>query len=236
MTTEARRNPVGPDKRPDGTPACETGDLIIIHNLFRRLYAEAPQLVRAVPDGSAERTRVVADHVDDLSRALHIHHTGEDEVLWDRLEQRAPACALHVGQMREQHARIAELLDRLDGEVAAWRGGATAANGEVVAATLDEIRGSLFSHLGQEEEDIAPVAAVTLTQEEWNLMGEHGMAQIPKDKLLMQLGAILDGLDPEERKHFLKNVPAPARLLWVLLGKRKYAQAQRQLYADITPA
>ncbi|WP_447924435.1 hypothetical protein [Georgenia muralis] len=137
--------------------------------------------------------------------------------------------------MREQHARIAELLDRLDGEVAAWRGGGTAAHGERVAGTLDEIRGSLFSHLGQEE-DIAPVAAVTLSQEEWDLMGQHGMAETPKDKLLMQLGAILDGLDPEERKHFLKNVPAPARLLWALLGRRKYAQAKRELYADLSSA
>lgn len=222
---------------PEGErPGCDTADLIIIHNLFRRLFKDMPAIVRAVPEGDVDRASFVADYVADLAHGLHIHHTGEDEVLWDRLEQRAPVCALHVGQMREQHARIAVQLDRLAAALRTWRVTASAIGRESVAATLEEIRSTLFAHLGEEEETVAPVAATVLTQKEWDLMGEHGMASLPKSKLLVQLSAILDGLTPEERTHFLQNVPPPARVLWALVGRRQYARQQRRLYADLAPS
>lgn len=35
-----------------------------------------------------------------------------------------------------------------------------------------------------------PVAAVSLTQEEWDELGKHGMSQIPRDRLLISSGAM----------------------------------------------
>jgi hypothetical protein len=48
--------------------------------------------------------------------------------------------------------------------------------------------------------------------------------------LLIQLGWILDGLDPAERKDFLRTMPLPARLAWRLLGRRMFAKECRRIY------
>jgi hemerythrin-like domain-containing protein len=225
----------GADEFPDGgEPGCNTDDLRVVHALLRNLYTEGPQLVRAVPDGELERTRFVADHVRDISNGLHLHHIGEDKVLWRRLETRAPSCAVHVAQMREQHAAVAVLLERLNGELPRWRASGSAEDAERVAVALDDIRTTLLPHLGLEEEKIAPVAATTLSQQEWNQMAEHGMAALPKNRLLLQLGAILNSFPPEERKRWFKeSVPTPARVLYRLLGRRQYDRYQEELHRDV---
>ncbi len=51
--------------------------------------------------------RRLVDEQAGPRRSVHTHHESEDELLWDKLEQRAPACALHVGQMRAHHAQVA---------------------------------------------------------------------------------------------------------------------------------
>ena len=62
----------------------------------------------------------------------------------------APACALHVGLMRSQHAATAAQLDRLDAVLP--RGRSRRRRGaRPVAELLDEIRDTLLAHLGQEE-------------------------------------------------------------------------------------
>ena len=37
--------------------------------------------------------RAAFRHRFDLDATLHTHHDSEDSLLWDKLEQRAPACA-----------------------------------------------------------------------------------------------------------------------------------------------
>src|SRR6478735_7762717 len=92
---------------------CDTSDMLTIHALFRRAFTDAPGLVRGVQDGDLTRLAPVAGHVREVAGALHHHHQGEDLLLWDTLEQRAPACALHVGLMRAQHTATAAQLTAL---------------------------------------------------------------------------------------------------------------------------
>ena len=82
---------------------CDTADMLMIHRLFRWLFGDAPGLVRGVAAGDTARAEVVGAHIEQIVAGLHLHHQGEDLLLWDLLESRAPACALHVGQMRTQH-------------------------------------------------------------------------------------------------------------------------------------
>ncbi|MGC3995234.1 MAG: hemerythrin domain-containing protein [Propionicimonas sp.] len=210
---------------------CDTSDLIMIHNMFRRLYGEAPGLIRGVTNGDTARSEVVGFHIEEIVAGLHIHHHGEDVLLWDRLESRAPACALHVGQMRAQHEAISGLLDDVNARLPAWRSTASAADREELAAAVEAVAASLQAHLGQDEEQIAPVAATTLTQAEWDELAEHGLGAIPRNRLLIQLGAILDALPADERAAWVRqNLPPLPRLLWAVLGKRQYANYLRELY------
>lgn len=91
----------------DSPPLCNTQDLVLIHKVLRYGFSEAESLVRGVAEGDIKRADIVADHVLTISSGLHLHHEGEDEILWDTLEQRSPGCAIHVSLMRAHHAEIA---------------------------------------------------------------------------------------------------------------------------------
>ena len=213
-------------------PGCDTSDMLTIHALFRRAFTDVPALVRGVDDGDVERARVVATHVREVAGALHHHHSGEDELLWDTLEQRAPACALHVGRMRAQHQATAAQLRELDDALPSWEHAARADARAVVAASLDAIRDTLLTHLGDEESAILPTASTVMSQREWSALHEHGMATIPRDKLLLQLGWILEVVPADERAGWLRaNLPLPGRLAWRLVGRRQFAAHRARIYA-----
>jgi len=215
----------------DTEPGCDTSDMLTIHALFRRAFADAPGLVRGVGDGDVARARIVGTHVREVAGALHNHHTGEDELLWDTLEKRAPACALHVGLMRAQHQQTAVLLDALQADLPAWESSGAALDAAPVAEALDALRDLLLTHLGQEEAEILPTAATVMTQREWGALHEHGMASIPRDRMLLQLGWILEVIPPDERAGWLRtNLPAPARVMWRVVGRRQFAAHRARVY------
>jgi hemerythrin-like domain-containing protein len=214
---------------------CDATDMIAIHNLFRRLLAGAPALIRAVPDGDRARASVVADHVNEVAISLHNHHHGEDLFVWDDLSARAPTCAIHVEHMKAQHAAVAILLDELTAALPDWRRTAGAHERERVASAVEVVLSTLLVHLGEEETEILPVAARSFTQPEWDRLAAHGMAAIPAKRRFIQLGYILDGMPAEERAAWIKHhVPGPARLLFRMTGRRQIAANQRLLYSRDT--
>jgi hypothetical protein len=83
---------------------CDPQDLVFVHDAFRRLYAVMPAGVRAT---GSDRRRVekVVRAVGLVNGALHHHHLLEDDLFWDRLEQRRPACTVHVELMKHRPAQ-----------------------------------------------------------------------------------------------------------------------------------
>jgi hypothetical protein len=216
---------------------CDTGDILIVHRIFRWGYRELPVLVRTVRPGDTARAATVADAVEMLDRGLHVHHEGEDELLWDRLERRDPGCSLHVDVMRAQHARVAELLDVVEPLLAEWRDTAEPGAGDRLAVALEEVGDALGVHLGREEQSIVPVAARLLSQAEWDQLAEHGREALPTEVMPLQLGLMIDAVPAEERDDWLHDaLPAPIRLLWVLLMRRKYTAWRRALFPQGMPA
>lgn len=68
-----------------------------------------------------------------------------------------------------------------------------------------------------------PLAAVTLTQQEWDALGKHGEAWIPNKMKGPAFGMLLEGLDEADRAYMMKHVlPAPVRMLYPLLIQRPY--------------
>jgi len=231
--------PSSSEPRPDSEPlGCDTSDLIQVHRIFRWLYNELPGLVRGVDDGDVGRADVVADYASMDFSALHLHHESEDLLLWDRLVERSPGCAAHVELMRVQHAQVAAELREVEPLVEPWRAQADAATRDRLAAGIERVRDTLIGHLRREEDDIMPVAGTVLTQSEWDEMGEHARAGIqesrkecPRDVMAIQLGLMLATVPPDERPAWAKaNLPAPVRLLYSLLLKRRYERAMDELY------
>ena len=108
---------------------------------------------------------------------LHHHHHAEDAKLWDTLEDRAPGCALHVGLMRAQHARIAGILEETERLARWWVVDADPAVRDRLAERADALSAALEAHLKDEEGKVLPVVQQVLTQLEWEEVGEAARSE-----------------------------------------------------------
>ncbi|MCY0956738.1 hemerythrin domain-containing protein [Streptomyces sp. H27-H5] len=209
-----------------------THEMVVVHRVFRRESALLPRLVRAVPDGETARAAEVAAHMAEYMTGLHHHHTVEDETIWPLLRERAADEEL-IARMEEQHARIdrgwAAVTDRVPG----WQRTADHAAGEELALALDEHRSALLEHLDDEERLVLPLVADHLTVAEWDAVGRRGLETVPRDKLMLALGALLEDATPQEQAHFLGRGPLVGRLLWKAVGRRQYTAACRALRAPL---
>jgi hemerythrin-like domain-containing protein len=212
---------------------CDVSDMVVIHNLFRKVLAQAPTLIGSVKVGDTGRAAIVADYLNELIFGLHNHHRGEDLLLWDDLAKRAPSCGIHVELMKRQHADVGEILDRLEKLLPEWRTTASAVQSTAISATVAELSTTLFEHLNQEQDKILPVAATAFDQKEWDKLGEHARAAIPRDRQFIQLGSIINSMEPAESQAWVaKNLPAPVRLLYKLIGRKQYDAYQKRLFPD----
>ncbi len=214
-------------------PTCNTSDLVMIHKVLRYGFKEAEPLVRGVAEGDTGRAGVVGQHVHTLAAGLHLHHEGEDLILWDMLEQRSPGCAIHVSLMKSQHAEVADLIQQVEDALPAWEATAGMAERDHVASLVAAISAALQVHLGNEEELILPVASANLSQKEWDKLGEHVRESSPKKELLTQLGWIVEALGPDAGAEFLREaLPLPVRLIWATTGKRQFAKHRALVYGQ----
>jgi hemerythrin-like domain-containing protein len=205
-------------------------DMAIVHRTFRNAYDESARLVRAAPTPSQARVTFLADHIDFAIAMLHVHHDGEDELLYPKLIERVPDQAPMTEQVEHEHQLIKTALDAASGACTAWRQRSSAETGEALAAALDQLNVVTRRHLDDEEQKVVPLAAVTLTQQEWDALGKHGVAQIPRNKRGIAFGMILDPLSEDDRGYMMRVLPAPVRMLSPFLIERpwnKYASTLR---------
>ena len=208
----------------------EVRDMAIVHRLFRQAYDEAARLVRAGPTPSPGRVTFLADHIDLVLGGLHSHHQDEDELLYPKLIERVPEQAPVTEHVEHEHQVIATALDAASAACATWRQRPSAETGEALAAALDHLNAVVQPHLDDEEQKVVPLAAVTLTQEEWDAMGKHAVASIPRNKRGIAFGMLLDPLNQPDRAYMMRVLPAPVRMLYPVLIDRpwkKYAATLR---------
>lgn len=212
---------------------CRSDEVVVIHGLFRQLFAEAPALVRDVAPGDVTRAAHVAKHLHGIIALLHVHHRTEDEYFWDRMTERAPACGLHVALMRRQHGAVSDRLDVADALVSSWAGEANPATAERLAGELDEIDRLLVEHLADEERDAFPVLDAILSDAEWDDIHKHAQRHKPPLPIFVLLGLMIDSIpEPERDAWFQKELPAPIRVAYRLAGRRRYERALRRLRPD----
>jgi hemerythrin-like domain-containing protein len=214
----------------------DTRVMPVIHTLFRRELRLAGGLLRGVAEGDTVRAGVVADHLDLVGGILHHHHTAEDELLWPLMLERVPddlAPIVHL--MESQHGRVEQLLDEIGPLLGQWRRTAGAAERDRMAALYDELFVALAEHLDAEEQRLLPIAARSVTQEEWERMGAAARAGTPKDKQFVVLGMIEYDGGPEGMALLLHGAPAPVRWLLPRVGARAYRRHAQTVYGTATP-
>ncbi len=212
------------------TQPIDVRDTAIVHRTFREGYAEAARLVRAAPAPPPTRVAFLADHIDFVVGMLHTHHEGEDELLYPKLIERVPDQASMTEEVEHEHELIRTALDAASAACTTWCRQPSPETGAGLAAALDELNSVAQRHLDDEEQKIVPLAAVTLTQQEWDALGDHAVAQIPRDKKPIAFGMLLEPLNDADRAHMKRTLPPPVRLLYPLLIDRpwkKYASTLR---------
>jgi hemerythrin-like domain-containing protein len=199
-----------------------TREMAMIHRIFRRESRLMPQLIGAVDHGDVRRAGLLADAWRTYALGLHLHHAGEDELLWPKLLERAEPDAAQVQRMEAQHQELAAGLERVEESLGHWAPTAPAAARDLLVQALVDHHRTLCAHLDEEERVVMPLVALHISAAEWREVGERGLAATPRSKRLIALGAILEDATEEERAEFLGRLPGPARLLWRLVGRHQY--------------
>ncbi len=203
-------------------PLADVRDMYVVHRTFRREFGLLPDLVRQVPRGDTARATTVADHLELILAGLHMHHTGEDEVLWPLLLERAAPAADLVHTMQAQHEAVDGHADRIGPLLAEWRATASPVRGEQLARLVEAFREALLEHLDLEEREILPLASRHVTAQEWDSLGDHGVDAMTKAQLPLMFGAVLEDATDEERAMMLGKLPLLIRLLLTTVGKWQY--------------
>jgi hemerythrin-like domain-containing protein len=211
-------------------PLTHVHDMVVVHRAFRREFTLLPRLVRAVDPGDTARAAVLAAHARLVLEVLHLHHTGEDDLLWPKLLDRCPPDAELVERMEAQHDAVAAAIDRLGPALDRWEAEARPAVAEEVATAVEDMAAALLVHLDEEERHILPIAARSVTQAEWDQLGEHVLSRLGRKELSVLMGAIAEEATAEEKAHLMAGMPLHVRLLVrlvVLPRYRGYVRAVR---------
>ncbi|KHK97761.1 hemerythrin [Microbacterium mangrovi] len=217
---------------PDGPVLCPaSAGMKRIHRVFLWVYDEAPGLARSADDGDTERSAYVAEVLGNFDKLLHVHHESEDLLMYPKLEQRAPACALHAQEMIRQHEEVKQHLDAIEPVREEWARTADAAVGEDLAQRYEALSAVLKVHLRREVTEVTPAVEKVLTEKELGELASHGVDSFDKKVMLAYLGMVLATNPPGEREEFFKDIPLPVRMAYRLMGRRLY----REQYSTLFP-
>lgn len=215
---------------------CDTREMITVHHVIRSEFALAAEDVRASTPGDRRRSRAVAGHLRLLNHFLHDHHTAEDVELWPLLVQRVPAeLEPLVHLMEAQHHRVDELLQQIAEVLPRWRDTASQDLRDELARLYGELFVGLDEHMAAEETRILPLAARSLSQEEWNRLGETAKAALPPTFLPLLVGMLAYYGDPEGVARMRAAAPRLMRVLGVPFGERVFRRRSLRVHGTSTP-
>jgi len=107
-------------------------------------------------------------------------------------------------------------------ELAGWRVTPNAATSEALATALETVSDRLAEHLVEEERDVVPLIAQHVTQAEWDHLGKVAFAKFKPQQRFTAMGELLRTANPTEAAQMMAGLPAPVRVIWRLVGRRKY--------------
>ena len=199
---------------------CDPWEMALIHRLIRRGFKQSGEFVLA--EGAGARAGAVAEYVGFHLDALHAHHTSEDELLWPALHERASMSDALITRMEQQHEGVHGALETVRRELAPWAATPTADGADSLAAALRTVTGHLAEHLAEEERDVVPLIAAHITQAEWEHLGEVSFGKFTRRQRFTAMGELLEAADPVAAARMMADLPTPIRVVWRLLGRRRY--------------
>jgi hypothetical protein len=215
---------------------CDTREMITIHHVIRSEFALAAGDIRSSVPGDRRRSRAVGEHLALLNHFLHDHHTAEDVELWPLLVQRVPTELEPVVHLMEaQHHRVDELLQHIARVLPAWQESASQSHRDELALLYAELFDGLDEHMAAEESRILPLAARSLSQDEWSRIGEAAKAALPKSFLPLLVGMLAYYGDTDGVERMRAAAPWLMRAVGVPLFQRVFRRRSRRVHGTATP-
>ncbi|MFC8308595.1 hemerythrin domain-containing protein [Streptomyces olivaceus] len=232
MTESASASAPGTAPAADHAPA-DSRDMYAVHAMLRREIAELSEYVANVAPGDRRQVEVVAEHIDFVTRVLHVHHDGEDTLVWPKLAERVPAAAAPVlTAMQADHVGIDRGLTAVTSAAAAWRANPDAARREALVDALRELVPVVDSHLAAEEADALVLIDTYLSAPEWAEVGMHGIAHLRPEQYPLFFGMLLHDLDPELYKVLQATLPPDLFAELAVSGPQEYSRHRRRLATE----
>lgn len=193
-------------------PTYDWTAMYVMHDALRRELEQLAK-VAARPDGEARRILAEGQGWDLFKRALHVHHTAEDEALWppmrEALADRPDGLAL-MDAMEAEHAAIDPAIEAID------------AGTEPLGPLAERLATALTAHLKHEEEDALPLIDEVLAPEHFANFGQVHAAKLgPNGPRVIPW--MLDGAEPERAAKMLAFLPEQARTAYETAWRPAYA-------------
>ena len=191
----------------------DVSDMYAVHKALLGAFDSAPNCV-AKAGLDAERVEIVGSFCENVIEFLHVHHTGEDELIYPVLEKR---CAGSRSSSSGSTTNTSCWMHRwmLGGPL--LRPGArrpSTDNAQAVIDAIASIAEPLRPHLAEEETVLLPIASKWMSQEEFGMLPAHHMMSFRADKPWLMMGLVREQLDQEHRDGMLAGMPPEMRTMW----------------------
>jgi hemerythrin-like domain-containing protein len=210
--------------------------MYMVHTAFRREFGALPGLVRSVKTDFAERSHVIAEHIEILSNFLDAHHRAEDAHLWPKLLDRGSReVALLVRLMEGQHENLEWLNSESFTAAREWRVDGTQESQDALAGILDRLIYALTDHMKLEERSILPLVEKYVTAAEWRDMASESGRIIRQEHIPLVFGMTLYEANPDVIRKTLSELPPEARSVLKTRGPQEFAAHSKRVHGTATP-
>lgn len=189
-----------------------TSDMAAVHRAIRGALDAAPRYVAHA--GDSERVEIIGNFYDNVIEFLHVHHQGEDELLYPLLEKRCPHEMEALEMIDAQHRLLDGPMLRVRDAISAWTARPTEESSQALIDAIARVDEILTPHLADEEALVVPLASRYLSEEEWGQLPGHALQTFDRDKPWLALGLVFEQLDADGRDSIVAGMPPPVQELW----------------------
>ena len=194
---------------------CDTdvSDMYAVHRALLEALDAAPGYV-ANTGSDLEYLEVIGSFNENVIEFLHVHHGGEDELIYPMLEERCAESRSELERIDNQHKSLYAPMDEGRSSNATWRAAPSADSAQAVIEAMASIAEALRPHLAEEETVVLPIATKWITPEEWGKLAGHSMMSFGADKPWLAMGLVREQLDQAQRDGMLAGMPPQMRTMW----------------------
>jgi hypothetical protein len=209
--------------------------MYLMHYAFRRDLALFAAAVAGTSVEDRRAWRALARRWGQFARILHLHHVGEDEILWPLLLAKVdragdPGGRSTLEAMEAEHEEIDPLLSGCAQGLQSLAADGDADTHAALIVRMTAARERLGHHLGHEESEAMALVQRHLTPAEWDaLHPEFGRHYTARDALFA-LPWVLHDLPPDLRPRTLSFVGRGPALAWRLLLRVPFALREGRIF------